>query len=475
MGGSPSVTSRDTRTDVSEKMKRIISAIFGLAALLCANGAVAGSFTACELFSQPTPGDPAVTSAWGGILNLNFALIDTAQAGILNLSVAGSSNVTLTSAAGSPDQARNRHFIFTGALTGNITVFWPLGLCRDFIVTNNTTGAFTLTLAVNNGVGAPDGSTTVAPQGSTIFAYSDGANLNANSASNVAGGDLSGTYPTPTVVSTHLATPLPVAQGGTNASTPTGAQASLGLGSAATQNVGAAAGNVPQLNGLGLLSQSLIPTTLNGQYFSTSGTYTTPATTNSTTVFKFTLTGGGGGGAGGQAAGDAGAGGGAGGTVTFFVSGLSRSQALPFTIGAGGAGGTSAPTGGSVGTASTMTIGATTLTASGGAGGNAGFNPGGTGTLGGLGGAASGGTNNQPGGDGSNGITGLGNASYAGPQGGLGGASFWGGGGRAGNSGNPGTAARACGSGGGGGGPTASTSEAGAAGASGCLQVETVN
>src|SRR4029077_7760278 len=34
-----------------------------------------------------------------------------------------------------------------------------------------------------------------------------------------AGGDLGGTFPSPTVTATHLAAPLPVAQGGTNATT----------------------------------------------------------------------------------------------------------------------------------------------------------------------------------------------------------------------------------------------------------------
>ena len=79
---------------------------------------------------------------------------DGAVAGMLTLGVGGSANITLTRT-----QALNRVFKFTGALTGNITIYFPVianlalspptttvGSVRDFRVWNATTGAFTLTL-----------------------------------------------------------------------------------------------------------------------------------------------------------------------------------------------------------------------------------------------------------------------------------------------------------------------------------------
>lgn len=74
--------------------------------------------------------------------------LDSVIAGYLSLSVAGSSNVTLTRT-----QGLNKLFKFTGVLTGNINVLFPaaLGCARQFTVWNATTGAFTLTVKTTTG------------------------------------------------------------------------------------------------------------------------------------------------------------------------------------------------------------------------------------------------------------------------------------------------------------------------------------
>lgn len=139
-----------------------------------------GTFSQNLQLNEPTPGDPNVKDAWGTILNTDFSLIDSAVAGVLTLDLSASTNVILSSIAGQPDQARNARFVFTGALLANVTVFWPLGLSRVFSVTNHTTGNFTLTLAVNNGAGAPEGATTSILAGNTLQLASDGTNIISN-------------------------------------------------------------------------------------------------------------------------------------------------------------------------------------------------------------------------------------------------------------------------------------------------------
>lgn len=103
--------------------------------------------------------------------------IDGAVSGILSLSVAGSSNVVLTVTSGATSQSLNQRFNFTGILGASIYVLWPSGLNRFFSVINSTTGAFTLTCAVNNGSGMPVGTGVVVPEGTSALLYSDGTNV----------------------------------------------------------------------------------------------------------------------------------------------------------------------------------------------------------------------------------------------------------------------------------------------------------
>jgi len=87
----------------------------------------------------------------------------------LTLSVAGSSNVALTT-----DQAQNGVFEFTGALTGNINVTVPDAVATAgarWLVYNNTSGLFTLTVKSVSGTGV------VVQQSMKAEVFSDGTNL----------------------------------------------------------------------------------------------------------------------------------------------------------------------------------------------------------------------------------------------------------------------------------------------------------
>jgi len=83
----------------------------------------------------------------------------------LNLSVAGSSNVTLTTA-----QAGNFVQRYTGILTGNIAVIVPNAV-SVYDVVNDTTGAFQLTVKTAAGTGV------VVGQGQSVLLRCDGTNV----------------------------------------------------------------------------------------------------------------------------------------------------------------------------------------------------------------------------------------------------------------------------------------------------------
>lgn len=87
-------------------------------------------------------------------LNTGTDDLDAMVCGILTLSVAGLSNVTLTRV-----QALNAVLKLTGVLTGNIIIYIPvianaaitpptttIGALRKYTIWNATTGAFTLTV-----------------------------------------------------------------------------------------------------------------------------------------------------------------------------------------------------------------------------------------------------------------------------------------------------------------------------------------
>lgn len=107
----------------------------------------------------------ANANTWGNNTNTNLETVDAFTAGYLSKSVAGSANVTLTTANADPTaESSNKVIEFTGTLTGDITVFIP-AVENNYIFFNNTSGSFTLTVAPtghgSNGVAITQGAHTV--------------------------------------------------------------------------------------------------------------------------------------------------------------------------------------------------------------------------------------------------------------------------------------------------------------------------
>ena len=163
---------------------------------------------------------------------------------------------------------------------------------------------------------------------------------------------------------------LPVASGGTGATSLTANNVILGNGTSAVQVVApSTTGNVLTSNGTTWTSAAPASPGIGADVFTTgtSASYTIPA---GITKIKVTIIGGGGGGAGVGTGcpGSNGGGGGGGGSSIVYLTGLTPGGTITYTVGAGGTAGASDASGGSGGTSS-ITVSATTYSATGGSGG----------------------------------------------------------------------------------------------------------
>jgi len=121
--------------------------------------------------NQPTYNQTSPT--WDQPLNYNEAILDAILGNTTSIALTNA-NVTLTGPAssGSLGQTQAMRITLTGTISANITITIPTGISGRWIIFNNTSGAYTITIASGGG-----GTTVVAPQGYNITIYSDGTNI----------------------------------------------------------------------------------------------------------------------------------------------------------------------------------------------------------------------------------------------------------------------------------------------------------
>jgi hypothetical protein len=111
---------------------------------------------------------------WGDITNTNLTILQQAIAGYEEISIAGGVQTTpLTFSNGLVSDGKNAVIKFIGTITGNQTVTIPDSIEKTYIISNGTTGAFTVEFKTVSGTGVTFGTTDK----STKILFADGTNI----------------------------------------------------------------------------------------------------------------------------------------------------------------------------------------------------------------------------------------------------------------------------------------------------------
>ena len=116
-------------------------------------------------------GDGENPNAWGLILNQNMIdLVDDAIAGYVTISCSNT-QVTLSTANGSSDQARKIGLHLAGTLTANVTVAMP-AVEKIYYIHNATSGDYNIMLKAGSGTAV-----TATAQGQSMMMATDGTSI----------------------------------------------------------------------------------------------------------------------------------------------------------------------------------------------------------------------------------------------------------------------------------------------------------
>ena len=115
------------------------------------------------------------SGTWGDKTNTNLNLLQQAIAGYEAISIAGGAQTTaLVMTDATISNARNAVIKLTGTITGNQIVTIPNGIEKTYIVSNGTTGAFTVEFKTVSGTGV----TFATDDKGFKYVFSDGTNVN---------------------------------------------------------------------------------------------------------------------------------------------------------------------------------------------------------------------------------------------------------------------------------------------------------
>lgn len=189
------------------------------------------SYTASLRLIQPATGEYSGT--WGTQVNTGItALVDSSIAGTTSITMTAA-NYTLTTANGASDESRAMFLVLGGTPGAAREVIVP-AVSKLYFVTNNTTGGFAQTVKTASGSGIS------VPNGASMTLRCDGTNV-----------VIAQNY----FASLTLGSALPVASGGTGATTSTGSGAVvLATSPTLTTPVLGAASATSVANGLGAVT-----------------------------------------------------------------------------------------------------------------------------------------------------------------------------------------------------------------------------
>jgi hypothetical protein len=113
------------------------------------------------------------SGTWGDKTNTNLELIQQGFAGYQEVTVNGTGTTTLAITDGTISNGRNAVIKLIGTITGNIIVTIPDTTEKTYIISNGTTGGFTVEFKTVSGTGVTFGTTDK----STKILFADGTNI----------------------------------------------------------------------------------------------------------------------------------------------------------------------------------------------------------------------------------------------------------------------------------------------------------